>query len=113
MEESGYLKKDLHPTPGEHPHPEDNHPAVVMHGKVSYTGADGVPITLTYVADENGFQAQGAHLPTPPPLPAELQKAYDLHNSHANQVAQVAQVEHKDLGVEYQDDYSAQQYSYH
>lgn len=96
MEESGYLKKNLNPTPGEHPHAEDNHPAVVMHGKFSYTGPDGHPITLTYIADEHGFQAHGAHLPTPPPVPAELQKALDL--AHAQPEQNVNEYSAEDYG---------------
>lgn len=112
MEESGYLKKDLHPTPSEHPGPEDSHPAVVMHGKISYTGADGLPITLTYVADEHGFQAQGAHLPTPPPLPLELQKAYEQH-AQAAQAAHSAQASHGGQDHEYQDEYQGAGNYYH
>nr|CAI5864349.1 unnamed protein product [Callosobruchus analis] len=38
---------------------------IVAQGSFSYTAADGTPIQLSYVADENGFQPQGAHLPTP------------------------------------------------
>merc|ERR1712123_163248 len=30
---------------------------------------DAVTYTITWVADENGFQATGDHLPTPPPMP--------------------------------------------
>lgn len=39
----------------------------VMQGSYSYTGPDGILYTITYIADENGFRAEGAHIPTPPP----------------------------------------------
>jgi len=38
-----------------------------VQGQYSYTGDDGVLYTVTYVADANGFQPQGDHLPTPVP----------------------------------------------
>ncbi|XP_061394864.1 larval cuticle protein 65Ab1-like [Musca vetustissima] len=41
-----------------------DHEAIVVHG--SYTWVDektGQKFTVTYVADENGFQPQGEHLP--------------------------------------------------
>ncbi|KAK9512451.1 hypothetical protein O3M35_000882 [Rhynocoris fuscipes] len=47
-------------------------PGTAAQGSFSYTGPDGVQYTITYTADENGFQAQGAHLPTPPPIPPEI-----------------------------------------
>ncbi|XP_071442419.1 endocuticle structural glycoprotein SgAbd-4-like [Hetaerina americana] len=50
---------------------------VVSRGSFSYTAPDGTPITLTYVADENGFQPQGDHLPVAPPIPAAIQRALD------------------------------------
>ncbi|XP_041979088.1 larval cuticle protein 65Ag1-like [Aricia agestis] len=40
--------------------------AVVQAGQSHYVAPDGQSIDLTWVADENGFQPQGAHLPTPP-----------------------------------------------
>ncbi|SPP74578.1 blast:Endocuticle structural glycoprotein SgAbd-2 [Drosophila guanche] len=42
----------------------------VMQGSYSYTGPDGVVYTITYIADENGYRAEGAHIPTPPPVRA-------------------------------------------
>ncbi|XP_013186280.2 endocuticle structural glycoprotein ABD-4 [Amyelois transitella] len=46
-------------------------------GQYQYTAPDGQVIHLQYLADENGFQPQGSHLPTPPPIPEEIQKALD------------------------------------
>ena len=37
--------------------------AQVMQGSYSYTGPDGVVYTVTYIADENGYRASGAHIP--------------------------------------------------
>src|SRR5207245_1424952 len=54
------------------PYGEDNSVSIVKTGSVSYTSPEGIPINLTWVADENGFRASGAHLPTPPPIPAEI-----------------------------------------
>merc|ERR1712071_148380 len=45
----------------------------VSQGKYSYP-EDSVTYTITWVADENGFQATGDHLPTPPPMPAHVVK---------------------------------------
>lgn len=38
-----------------------------MQGSYSYKGDDGRTYTINYRADENGFHAEGDHLPTPPP----------------------------------------------
>ncbi|XP_063821347.1 endocuticle structural glycoprotein ABD-4-like [Ostrinia nubilalis] len=48
--------------------------ALDVQGQYQYPGENG-NIQLTYTADENGFQPQGAHLPTPPPVPEAIQRA--------------------------------------
>merc|ERR1711911_211550 len=45
----------------------------VSQGKFSYPEG-AVTYTITWVADENGFQATGDHLPTPPPMPEHVVK---------------------------------------
>ncbi|KZS10769.1 Endocuticle structural glycoprotein SgAbd-1 [Daphnia magna] len=54
------------------PKPEDI--GTVSKGSYSYTSPDGVVLTINWVADENGFQATGDHLPTPPPMPEHVVK---------------------------------------
>ncbi|RVE53002.1 hypothetical protein evm_002300 [Chilo suppressalis] len=44
-------------------------------GAYSYTGDDGQVYSVRYTADSNGFQAQGAHLPTAPPVPEAIARA--------------------------------------
>ncbi|EFX63219.1 hypothetical protein DAPPUDRAFT_67262, partial [Daphnia pulex] len=52
--------------------PEDI--GTVSKGSYSFTTPDGVVLTVNWVADENGFQATGDHLPTPPPMPEHVVK---------------------------------------
>merc|ERR1711911_319277 len=54
--------------------PEPENIGTVAKGSYSYTGDDNVVITVNWVADENGFQATGDHLPTPPPMPEHVVK---------------------------------------
>jgi hypothetical protein len=68
-EETGTLKRATSP---------DTQDVIVAQGSYSYTSPEGELIQVTYVADDvGGFQPQGSHLPTPPPIPAAIQKALD------------------------------------
>lgn len=45
---------------------------IAQTGTYSYTAPDGTLITLSFIADENGFQPMGEHLPTSVPIPAQI-----------------------------------------
>ncbi|XP_043597105.1 larval cuticle protein LCP-17-like [Bombus pyrosoma] len=57
-------------------------PVVVTQGVYQYTSPDGTPIKVTYVADHNGFQPQGEHIPAISPL---IQKALEYIRTHPPQ----------------------------
>ncbi|XP_017886965.1 larval cuticle protein LCP-17-like [Ceratina calcarata] len=64
-----------------------NTPVIVTQGQYQYTAPDGTPIQVTYTADQNGFQPQGAHIPQ---VPALINKALEYIRSHP-------QPEHSDV----------------
>ncbi|XP_039759611.1 hornerin-like [Pararge aegeria] len=80
---------------------------VKAQGGFSYTGDDGQSYSLTYTADENGFQPQGEHLPTPHPIPEEILKSIE-ENSRA---AAAGTQEGAYRPEEYESDDSALQYN--
>ncbi|XP_056644602.1 endocuticle structural glycoprotein SgAbd-1-like [Diorhabda sublineata] len=57
-------------------------PGPDVQGQVQYTAPDGSPISLSYIANENGFQPQGSHLPTAPPIPEDILKALEYNAAH-------------------------------
>ncbi|XP_038211446.1 uncharacterized protein LOC119831949 [Zerene cesonia] len=54
-------------------------------GSYSYIGDDGILYKIEYTADENGFRPRGSHLPTPPPIPKEIQRV--IEQAHRNKAA--------------------------
>lgn len=56
--------------------------AIVAQGSFRYTADDGTPVEISYVADENGFQPSGAHLPVAPPTPDHVLKALEYIRTH-------------------------------
>ncbi|XP_060651811.1 larval cuticle protein 2-like [Drosophila nasuta] len=51
-------------------------------GSYSFVAPDGEHVVISYVADENGYRAAGDVLPTPPPIPVEIQRALEWIAAH-------------------------------
>merc|ERR1712141_424726 len=47
-------------------------------GEFSWVSPEGELVSFTYKADENGYQAQGSHLPEAPPLHPHIQRGLEL-----------------------------------
>ncbi|KAH8406833.1 hypothetical protein KR222_005515 [Zaprionus bogoriensis] len=52
-----------HQEEGQLKHLGPDHDALAVRGFYTYLGDDGQTYTVNYVADENGYQPEGAHLP--------------------------------------------------
>ncbi|XP_034108233.1 cuticular protein 47Eg [Drosophila albomicans] len=59
----------------------------VVKGDSSYTSPEGEPISISYLADANGYQVISANppLPTPPPIPEAILKAIAYIEAHPSQ----------------------------
>ncbi|XP_043645250.1 cuticular protein 47Eg [Drosophila teissieri] len=53
-------------------------------GTQSWQSPEGVPVSIQYIADANGYQVVGANppLPTPPPIPEAIQRALEYIAAH-------------------------------
>ncbi|XP_072949053.1 cuticle protein CP14.6-like [Epargyreus clarus] len=59
--------------------------SIVAEGFNSYISPEGVNIKTEYIADENGYQPRGDHLPTPPPaepIPEYIVRAIEYIRTH-------------------------------
>ncbi|KAH8307101.1 hypothetical protein KR044_004951 [Drosophila immigrans] len=52
------------------------------HGTFGYISPEGIPISLTYTADENGYHPQSESLPTPPPIPEAILRSIRYIQEH-------------------------------
>ena len=74
--------------------PEDS--GATSRGSWSYNSPEGEKIALTFVADENGFQPQGAHLPVAPePSPAIKRALAIIARTNAADEARATGYEHQ------------------
>ncbi|KAI4465715.1 cuticle protein [Holotrichia oblita] len=55
---------------------------IISSGSFQYLAPDNTPIAVKYVANENGFQPEGPHLPTPPPIPPQIVRALEWNAAH-------------------------------
>lgn len=77
-----------------------------VRGHFSYFSPEGKQISLSYIADKDGFRPIGDHLPVPPELPADLAKAYKESN---DRLAKAYQESHLRGHGEFSDDGSYKQ----
>ncbi|KAL7307185.1 hypothetical protein TKK_0000909 [Trichogramma kaykai] len=57
-------------------------PSIVSQGATSYTAPNGEVVSIQFQADENGYVAQGSHIPTAPPIPPEILRALEWNAAH-------------------------------
>ncbi|XP_045456061.1 larval cuticle protein LCP-17-like [Melitaea cinxia] len=62
--------------------PGSDVPAETVQGQASWKSPEGEAIQLTYIADENGYQPQGSHLPTSPPIPPSILRSLEYIAAH-------------------------------
>ncbi|KAB0797384.1 hypothetical protein PPYR_08378 [Photinus pyralis] len=53
-----------------------------VQGSYQYTAPGNIPVSIVYIADENGFQVQGNVLPEPPPIPPWILRALEWNAAH-------------------------------
>ncbi|KAK9731384.1 Insect cuticle protein [Popillia japonica] len=61
---------------------------IISSGTFKYTAPDNSLVAVKYVANENGFQPEGPHLPTPPPIPSQIIRALEWSAAHPEPATQ-------------------------
>lgn len=56
--------------------------AVTSEGSYHYTLPNGTVVSVKYIADENGFQPLGTHLPVAPPVPQAILRGLEFIRTH-------------------------------
>ncbi|XP_061727370.1 larval cuticle protein LCP-17-like [Cydia pomonella] len=56
--------------------------ALEIQGQNGWKTPEGEQVQLQYVANENGYQPQGSHLPTPPPIPEAILRSLKYIRAH-------------------------------
>ncbi|KAF7286193.1 hypothetical protein GWI33_007153 [Rhynchophorus ferrugineus] len=64
------------------PKQAENGTIEALQGSVSWTDPEGGLHSLTYTADENGFQPQGSDVPVAPEVPAAIARALEYIAAH-------------------------------
>jgi len=67
---------------------------MAVRGSYRYKDPDGNDIVVNYIADENGFVPQGAHLPVAPPIP---QAILDALAKNADEEAKLSEAQRAEI----------------
>ncbi|KAL5292805.1 hypothetical protein ACFFRR_011524 [Megaselia abdita] len=77
-------------------------------GSSQHITPEGELVTLKYIADENGFHAEGSHIPTPPPLPQHVIETLAWNAAHPEEEEEDHLYEHEDHHHEHHDQHYQQ-----
>ncbi|CAH0552212.1 unnamed protein product [Brassicogethes aeneus] len=69
-----------------------------VQGSAQWTSPEGTPVAFQYIANENGYQPQSDLLPvgpTPPPIPAAIQRSLDWIAAHPQKEEQIQIVQRR------------------
>lgn len=61
---------------------ESGYGGQVATGRASWISPEGVPVSFSYTADENGYQPVGDAIPVGPPTPALISRALEYIRTH-------------------------------